>query len=153
MASRCKRKRYRRRLEAVRGGDRTVPDPNLGFQVEPMGVRGSTRGPRRKVSVEECGHVLAAKDYRHVAEPSGSAWLLVKSTITLPDGEPESFNYSVCLVATVQAIGVVRTWFLCPLVWNGVPCRRRVAKLYLPPGARHFGCRHCHRLTYESRRR
>jgi hypothetical protein len=25
-----------------------------------------------------------------------------------------------------------------------------VAKLYLPPGERRFGCRHCHRLTYTS---
>jgi pyruvate-formate lyase-activating enzyme len=25
-----------------------------------------------------------------------------------------------------------------------------VAKLYLPPGSRYFGCRHCHNLTYQS---
>ena len=26
-------------------------------------------------------------------------------------------------------------------------------KLYLPPNARQFGCRHCYNLTYQSRRR
>ena len=30
---------------------------------------------------------------------------------------------------------------------------RRVQKLYLPPNARRFGCRHCSDLTYDSRRR
>jgi len=29
-------------------------------------------------------------------------------------------------------------------------CGRRVAKLYLPRGARYFGCRHCYDLTYLS---
>ena len=33
---------------------------------------------------------------------------------------------------------------------NGHACNRRVAKLYLPPGGRYFGCRHCYRLTYRS---
>jgi hypothetical protein len=33
---------------------------------------------------------------------------------------------------------------------NGRPCQRRVGKLYLPPGGRYYGCRHCHALTYTS---
>jgi hypothetical protein len=41
-------------------------------------------------------------------------------------------------------------YFICPLVVNGRACRRRVAKLYLPPGGEYFGCRHCYNLTYES---
>ena len=41
-------------------------------------------------------------------------------------------------------------WFRCPLVVGGVPCRGRCRKLYLPPGARYFGCRRCWRLTYTS---
>jgi hypothetical protein len=44
-----------------------------------------------------------------------------------------------------------RRYFLnCPLVRNGVPCLKRVRKLFLPPGARFFGCRACYRLAYES---
>jgi hypothetical protein len=35
-------------------------------------------------------------------------------------------------------------------VADDVPCDRRVAKLYLPPGGRYFGCRECYRLTYRS---
>src|SRR5262245_13561664 len=43
-----------------------------------------------------------------------------------------------------------RWWFVCPLVVRDCPCERRVGKLYLPPGGRYFGCRHCHELTYTS---
>lgn len=43
-----------------------------------------------------------------------------------------------------------RWWFTCPLYVNGVACNRRVGKLFLPPGAKYFGCRHCHGLTYQS---
>jgi hypothetical protein len=42
-----------------------------------------------------------------------------------------------------------RWWFICPLVVQGVACRRRVATLY---GNTLFGCRHCHDLTYQSTR-
>jgi hypothetical protein len=31
-----------------------------------------------------------------------------------------------------------------------VGCGRRVGKLYLPPGGKYFGCRHCYNLTYTS---
>lgn len=49
-----------------------------------------------------------------------------------------------------QNFGGDRWWFRCPLVVNGIPCQRRCGKLYLPPGSRYFGCRHCHDLTYTS---
>jgi hypothetical protein len=43
-----------------------------------------------------------------------------------------------------------RWWFTCPLSVDGSPCGRRVHTLHLPPGARYFGCRQCHRLSYSS---
>jgi hypothetical protein len=46
--------------------------------------------------------------------------------------------------------GGLRWWGRCPLVVGRRPCERRIGKLYLPPGARYFGCRHCHGLTYTS---
>ncbi|MGA2253126.1 MAG: hypothetical protein ABSG53_00565 [Thermoguttaceae bacterium] len=54
------------------------------------------------------------------------------------------------LDVTYPALGGVRWWFACPYIVNGVACNRRVGKLFLPPGARFFGCRRCHNLTYES---
>lgn len=43
--------------------------------------------------------------------------------------------------------GVKPVW---STIVNGVVCHRRVRKLFLPPGAKYFGCRACYDLTYES---
>ena len=64
------------------------------------------------------------------------------------NGEPVELE--VWLDSTPQHFGGSRWWFTCPLLLRGVPCRRRVGRLYLPPGGRYFGCRHCYDLTYES---
>jgi hypothetical protein len=64
--------------------------------------------------------------------------------------EPQQAAYTVRLTTTRPRFGGVRWWFVCPLTVNGRACNRRVGKLYLPPGARYFGCRHCHDLTYTS---
>jgi hypothetical protein len=64
--------------------------------------------------------------------------------------ERESLDYRVDLTTTRPRFGGQRWWFICPLVVAGSPCERRVGKLYLPPGGRYFGCRHCHELTYHS---
>jgi hypothetical protein len=65
--------------------------------------------------------------------------------------EPHAVDYSLPMVAEPTRFGGLRWWFLCPVIDRGAPCHRRVGKLYLPPGALGFGCRHCHRLTYASR--
>jgi len=56
----------------------------------------------------------------------------------------------ISLTATPCHYGGVRHWFLCPAVVDGVLCENRVGMLYLPPGGKIFGCRHCYGLTYES---
>jgi hypothetical protein len=58
----------------------------------------------------------------------------------------ESVRIPVGLTSTPAPFGGRRWWFLCPL--SG--CDRRSGKLYLPRGAKYFGCRKCHRLTYRS---
>jgi hypothetical protein len=58
--------------------------------------------------------------------------------------------YFIATNTTPCNFGQRRYWFLCPLVRDGVPCQKRVRILYLPPGARYFGCRHCYTLSYES---
>lgn len=62
----------------------------------------------------------------------------------------EALDYNVGIARTPLHFGGERPWFLCPLMRAGHPCLRRCGKLYLPPGARHFGCRTCHDLTYTS---
>jgi hypothetical protein len=62
----------------------------------------------------------------------------------------DQLDYRVPLTTTALPWGGVRWWFTCALSRDGVYCGRRVAKLYLPPGARYYGCRHCYDLTYTS---
>jgi hypothetical protein len=64
--------------------------------------------------------------------------------------DKEDVNIPVRLEATPTQFGGQRWWFICPLIVRGVVCGRRAGKLYLPPGAKFFGCRMCHDLTYES---
>ena len=59
-------------------------------------------------------------------------------------------DYVIELTTTTCNFGGKRHWFICPLRINGLPCRRRVGKLYLPPGEKYFGCRSCYNLTYQS---
>ena len=54
------------------------------------------------------------------------------------------------LTTTPTRFGRPRWWFECALVRDGVPCRRRAYKLYLPPNRKYFGCRECYDLTYKS---
>lgn len=42
--------------------------------------------------------------------------------------------------------GGARPWIICPLIVKGVPCGRRVARLFL--AGPYFGCRHCYQLVY-----
>ncbi len=64
--------------------------------------------------------------------------------------DSENIEIPVHLQSTPVYFGGERWWFTCPLIVNGVACRRRVGKLYLPVGAKYFGCRTCHGLTYRS---
>ena len=66
-------------------------------------------------------------------------------------GQKTDYDYKVALTTTPCNFGGVRYWFICPLSKNGIYCGRRVAKLYSPPGANYYGCRHCYDLSYESR--
>jgi hypothetical protein len=56
----------------------------------------------------------------------------------------------VRLQTTRPHFGGVRWWFSCPRIVDDEECGRRVGKLYRPPEQRHFACRHCLALTYES---
>jgi hypothetical protein len=64
--------------------------------------------------------------------------------------DDEDVQIPIRLQTTPTQFGGERWWFSCPLLLDGVPCKRRVGKLYLPPGVKYFGCRLCHDLTYRS---
>lgn len=60
--------------------------------------------------------------------------------------EWQGVEYPVRIAQTSCRYGGTRSWFICP----AAGCGRRVAILYM--GGRHFACRHCYRLAYESQR-
>lgn len=62
----------------------------------------------------------------------------------------EDVQIPIHLQTTPTQFGGERWWFTCPLIVDGVACNRRAGKLHLPPGAKYFGCRKCHDLTYRS---
>jgi len=80
----------------------------------------------------------------------GRVVLRLRYTVTRRDGEKYDIDELISLQMTPSVVGGSRWWFTCPLIVNGRACGRRVGKLYLPPGARYFGCRQCHDLTYTS---
>ena len=80
--------------------------------------------------------------------------LYAKVNYTVTDrntDEKTDYDYRIALTTTSCNFGGVRYWFICPLSTNGAYCGRRVGTLYLAPGAKYFGCRHCYNLSYESR--
>jgi hypothetical protein len=84
----------------------------------------------------------------------GDAWVrLAYSCPVPPPGQALAESYTVALVTTRPPFGGTRFWFVCPRETDGRPCGRRVRKLYLPPDATVFGCRHCHKLSYTSSQR
>lgn len=56
------------------------------------------------------------------------------------------------ITTTRPRLGGKRHWVKCPMVHDAQLCGRRVGRLYLPPNATVFGCRHCYNLTYQSAR-
>lgn len=72
-----------------------------------------------------------------------SEWLRLRY-VRKPSGE--TIDYRVALRAVRSPWGGPRWAFICPATNCGRVCRG----LYLPLGGRHFLCRICHRLTYQS---
>lgn len=97
------------------------------------------------------GEEVASIGYWVKSSPGDGLHLQLSYTITNRfNDEKTPLDYPIELTTTPCNFGGIRYWFICPLVVNGSPCGRRVAKLYLPPGGKYFGCRHCYNLTYTS---
>ena len=62
----------------------------------------------------------------------------------------EEIGIPIRLETTPANWGGVRWWGRCPLYRGNEACNRRVGKLYGPGFSPYFGCRICHRLTYQS---
>jgi hypothetical protein len=123
----------------------------------------------RKITVEE-SVVLAVKDiwkqrrdptrgFLKIRAPGGIwtagydlDWHGFEPTVTLNyrlRGH-DRFTLSIRMESRIYRVGGERWFFNCPIPMPDGTCSRRATKLYLPPGARRFGCRACHDLAYRS---
>jgi hypothetical protein len=93
------------------------------------------------------GEEVSSVGYELNTHDPQKPWLRLHYTHTRTG---EELDYKLGLTYTTTPWSARRWFFLCPPMANDRPCGRRVGKLYLPPGARYFGCRHCYELTYTS---
>ena len=87
------------------------------------------------------GHTLATLEYAIISDGFEHVFRVV-----YPWGS-DKIAFGIRLRTTQPHFGGKRWWFTCPIIASGVPCGRRVAKLYL--AGPYFGCRQCHDLTYD----
>jgi hypothetical protein len=99
-----------------------------------------------EVTLEFYDDELAIKFESRVGDP-GDRWLRLQYTIhDYWTGDPYEIDDKILLTTTRPPFGGLRWWFVCPRL------NRRVRKLYLPLGGRHFRSRRAYRLPYSSQR-
>jgi hypothetical protein len=96
----------------------------------------------------QIGTITASLDYSVHTGDMKYPWVQLVYRRRRP--KKEEVEYEIALQTTRPYFGGLRWWFTCPLITRGRACERRVGRLYLPPGARYYGCRHCYDLTYTS---
>lgn len=119
--------------------NRLVKDGLLYADIDTSGTL-TWRNTRTGKEVAQCAFGV------NTIDPS-SSWIRVSYSL---EERGAIISYKIGLQTTRPNFGGVRWWFTCPLSKNGVPCKRRVAHLHIPPGDEYFGCRHCYDLTYTS---
>lgn len=70
----------------------------------------------------------------------------ISYSVTYSSGQQQNINQTFYLSKTFCNFGGSRFWFVCK-------CRKRVSAIYKPSFSDTFACRHCFKLTYESRNR
>ena len=92
------------------------------------------------------GDQIEVKFESWVSDPWNS-WLRLRYSMTeYWTGEEIDIDDQIYLAATDLHFGGLRWWFVCPHL------NRRVRKLSLPLGGRHFWSRHAYELAYASQR-
>jgi hypothetical protein len=90
------------------------------------------------ISPEEGNRTVAEADYSFTPGAPPTLRLLYRWR------DEEDVEIQLHPQTTRTQFGGLRWWLTCP--W----CAKRVGKLYLVPGVKHFRCRSCHNLTYHS---
>ena len=118
---------------------RLTVDESLTLDIAHLQTEGLLSSGR----VETIQWLMGKKDKASISFIVDSGYLILDYLVSQP-GSTQHIRTQVHLVTTEAFFGGTRYWVTCPLDDTG----RRLAKLYLPPGALQFGCRECHHLTY-----
>ena len=133
-----------------RSGGRPTVESALRLDIDDMMQWGAIRpGSHRTGEMrlhQLYGDDLDVKFESHPGDPENS-WLWLRYSITdYWSGEELKIDDKVYLAPSRPHLGGLRWWFVCPQLY------RRVRKLYLPFGGRHFWSRHAYELAYASQR-
>lgn len=121
---------------------RAVPWLDIG-RLRPA-LRSNTVTPSWTESWSRRGETIGTIGCTLLRESAGPV-LQLNYTVTPHGGQPESVSHRVNLESTPCHYGGVRWWFSCP----ARRCEKRCRFLHL--SGKHFVCRQCAGLTYESR--
>ena len=92
----------------------------------------------------EAGRVSTIHYRMEQAPQDGSLAFRLRYRVLPEADEPESLlDYTVAVRTSPSFRGKTWYWFVCPLVVDGQPCRRRARNLHFLPWSPYFGCRHC----------
>jgi len=107
----------------------------------------------RRYTVEDCRvvSITKLKQEGYLEGVSGvQGEIRLQYSREIMAGEYEEHDHPIKLESTPCFFGGRRWWFICTKNPDGIFCGNRVGRLYLPPNARYYSCRHCYNLTYTS---
>jgi hypothetical protein len=132
-----------------RYGGRATVESALRLDIDDMMQWGGIRAFARlagEMRFNFYGDQIEVKFESRVGEPWES-WLRLKYAMAdYWTGEEVEIDDKIFLATTRPPFGGLRWWFVCPHL------NRRVRKLYLPLGGRHFRSRRAYELAYASQR-
>jgi hypothetical protein len=132
-----------------RGGGGPTVESALRLDIDDMMQWGGIRALARlagEMRFNFYGDQIEVKFESRMCDPWNS-WLRLRYSMTeYSTGEELEIDDQIYLAATRPHFGGLRWWFVCPHL------NRRVRKLYLPRGGRHFWSRRAYELAYASQR-
>jgi hypothetical protein len=132
-----------------RSGGRPTVESALRLDIDTLMRRGVIQPGARVLCEMQFSFYDDELDVRceaHVGDPWTSFVRLQYVMADYWTGEELKIDDKICLATSRPRFGGLRWWFVCPRV------NRRVRKLYLPLGGRHFWSRRAYRLVYGSQR-
>jgi hypothetical protein len=132
-----------------RSGGRPTVESALRLDIDKLMGWGAIRAGEHlagEMRLEFYDDEIAVKFESLVGDPWASWFRLRYSMADYWTGEELEIDDKIYLATTRPHFGGLRWWFICPR------SNRRVRKLYLPLGGRHFWSRRTYRLAYASQR-